>query len=395
MRCLLASAIVAVAANLAVAQERPARPLGAVVASSAAVFGTIGGVRALPDGRILVNDIEKRKLVLLDANLVVVAILADDSTGGSAPAYGGTPARLIPYEGDSTLFVAPDLLLMRVVTPRGSLGRAMAVPNSEQVWSLVSAVAGTPGFDRENHVVYRVMPPPQSPYRANGVWTVGKVPADSAPIVRASLRTRRVDTVAYTRIAPRRLVVQEAPGGKMAAVSQYNPMPVSDEWAVASDGSIAILRSRDYHVDWVAADGRLTSSPPVPFQWDRLTDDKKARLLERVSRSIALSRSSAGGAGSAPPFPVVSASELPDYVPPFGPGSVLADEDRQVWVQTSAAYPNATGAVYDVIDREGKLVDRIEIPSGRLIIGFARSGVVFLSSTGRARLIEKLLVPRR
>jgi hypothetical protein len=393
MRHLLVfMAFVASAPGMAPAQQPPVRTLRGAIATSAAAFGMIGGVRALPGGKILVNDIDKRKLVVLDAALAASSVLADDSTGGSAPAYGGSPARLIPYGGDSTLLVSPDLLSMRIISPRGTLGRAMAVPNSDQIKFLVSAVAGTPGFDQHEHLVYRVMPAPQSPYRVNNTWTIGKVPPDSAPIVRASVRTRRVDTVAYTRITPIKIVVQEAPSGKLAAMSVHNPMPVSDEWVVVSDGSIAILRSSDYHVDWVTPDGKLTSSPAVPFEWHRLTDDAKAKLIESVTHSVAVARSSVPGGAPARSFPIVAASELPDYVPPFAPGSVLADERDRIWVQTSASYANVTGAVYDVIDRQGKLVDRVEVPNDRVIVGFAGSDSVFLSSLGKARFVEEVRI---
>ena len=35
----------------------------------------------------------------------------------------------------------------------------------------------------------------------------------------------------------------------------------------ALDGSVAILRGRDYHIDWINADGSRVSSPKMPFDW--------------------------------------------------------------------------------------------------------------------------------
>ncbi|MEP6731176.1 MAG: hypothetical protein ABJE10_11085 [bacterium] len=376
--------------HLATAQEPiPIRKLGPAIATSRATFGLIGGVRELRDGRLLVNDIENRKLLVLNATLAESSTLADDSTGGSAPAYGGSPARMITYRGDSTLLVEPDLLSMQVIGPRGTLGHARAIPNAEQVKSLVSAAAGTPGFDRGDHLVYRVLPPAQQTYRANGVWTIGKESPDSAPIVRASLKARKVDTVAYTRITPAKLVVVEGPKGKMIAATAYNPLPVSDEWVVVSDGSIAILRSSDYHVDWITPDSKRSSSPRIAFDWHRLTGKEKTGMIEGVVRDVAVARSRSSGATAALPFPMVAASDLPDYTPPFARGSILADEDGRIWVQTSAIYANVTGVVYDVIDRQGRLIDRVEIPNRRLIVGFGQSGVVYLASEGTARQLEK------
>ena len=44
-------------------------------------------------------------------------------------------------------------------------------------------------------------------------------------------------------------------------------------------------------------------------------------------------------------------------------------------VPTSAI---AGGPVYDVINRKGELVDRVQIPVGRTIIGFGPTGSVYL-----------------
>jgi len=36
------------------------------------------------------------------------------------------------------------------------------------------------------------------------------------------------------------------------------------------------------------------------------------------------------------------------------------------------------GAVYDVIDRRGVVIDRIQVPPGRVIAGFGPGGVVYM-----------------
>src|SRR5438067_27149 len=87
----------------AAAQQVPnARPLGATVASIAEPFGSIATLRQLPDGRLLVNDPAKRRVILFDADLSKYTVVAD-STSATANAYSGRIAGLIPYRGDSTL----------------------------------------------------------------------------------------------------------------------------------------------------------------------------------------------------------------------------------------------------------------------------------------------------
>ena len=64
--------------------------------------------------------------------------------------------------------------------------------------------------------------------------------------------------------------------------SEINPLPVVDEWAVLSDGAVALVRGRDYHIDWVNPDGSRTSSPKIPFEWQRLSDEDKVAFIDSV-----------------------------------------------------------------------------------------------------------------
>ena len=73
----------------------------------------------------------------------------------------------------------------------------------------------------------------------------------------------------------------------------------------------------------------------------------------------------------------VSPSELPDYRPAFSNGSVRADAEGKLWVRIMSPKP-ASGPEYDVIDRTGKLVDRVVLPAGTTIVGFGAGGVVYL-----------------
>ena len=76
----------------------------------------------------------------------------------------------------------------------------------------------------------------------------------------------------------------------------------------------------------------------------------------------------------------VSVNELPDYRPPFAAaGSVRADADDNVWIRTTAKRAGAIGgAIYDVVNRKGEVVDRVQVPAGRTIVGFGKGGVVYM-----------------
>lgn len=71
----------------------------------------------------------------------------------------------------------------------------------------------------------------------------------------------------------------------------------------------------------------------------------------------------------------IDANRIADYRPAFRMGAVRADAAGNLWVRTTA--PSDAGAIYDVIDGKGVLVDRVKVPFGRVIAEFG-SGVVYL-----------------
>jgi hypothetical protein len=188
-----------------------------------------------------------------------------------------------------------------------------------------------------------------------------------------------------------------------------------------SDGSIALVRGRDYHVDWVRPDGSHESSAKIPFDWRRLSDEDKVAFIDSVKAARAriaaanpapvagaAGGASAGGNPGAPGGPpgevrimiggpgggppgagggmafggrepiFVAPSELPDYQPPFFVGAMRADVDGHLWIRTTPTRALTGGPIYDVINTKGELVDRVQIPKDRLIAGFGEGGIVYL-----------------
>src|SRR5689334_19055231 len=98
------------ATTVAGAQQQPAiRQLGPVVAKSTIFASPRLTVRALPGGRLLVNDLAGRKVVMLDSTLANVSVVAD-TTSATANAFSGRMGGLIAYRGDSSLFVDPQAM---------------------------------------------------------------------------------------------------------------------------------------------------------------------------------------------------------------------------------------------------------------------------------------------
>lgn len=426
----------------------PIRQLGPVTAVAKEPLGAVSSVRHLPDGRVLVNDIVGRRVVMFDPTLSTVTVIAD-TTSATASAYGVRPGGLIAYRGDSTLFVDPASLSMLLIDPNGKIARVMSAPRANDVGFLVGGPFGNPGFDPKGRLVYRA-PPNFAAFRPTSGGTGNRLPQfptppDSAALVRFDLATRKVDTATFFKTPKINLTVTQSPDGGIRVNNTTNPLPQGDDWALMPDGTIALVRTKDYHVDWLNSDGTITASPKIPFQWERLSDEAKVAFIDSAKVVIEKARASgqfaqgggqqiqlrpavdgaAGGAprrdgpggdaprtgsapapapngqpgtttapsggnvvtttgpgggffgGPLPPLTMVSPSELPDYKPAFAPGSTRADADGNLWVRTSQNVE--TRPVYNVINRKGELIDRVQLPANRVLVGFGPDGVVYLA----------------
>jgi len=433
----------ALASGVANAQSKgpslpPIRPLGAVTATATEKLGLVNNIRPLADGRVYVNDPMGRRVILFDAGLRAFTVVAD-SLGANGNTYGRV-AGLIPSRADTTLLVDPQSLSMLVLDPAGKVARVMSVPNAQDAMSFAGALGGS-AMDTEGRLVYRAAP--RFEFRGMGPAAGGppRIPEmpDSAAIFRIDLATRKVDTIAYIKTQKIKMNTTQDENGGVRMVSEINPLPVVDEWALVSDGSVAIVRGRDYHIDWVNADGSRTSTPKIPFEWQRLSDEDKVAFIDSVKAArermganapqIATTaggnqnrngpppgmdagspqvmifrgppgsdggRPNAGATGTAnvtPQMHFVAPSDLPDYKPVFLNGFVRADLDGNVWIRTIPTKPMAGGPVYDVVNRKGALVDRVQVPVNRSITAFGPGGVVYLTiRDGMTTKLEKATI---
>jgi hypothetical protein len=375
---LRATLLFAVCACRAEAQQLPpVHPLGSVLSVSTEPLGSVSQVRALPGGRVIVNDNTGRRVVMFDSAMKVVTVIAD-STGAAGNSYSSRLGGLIAYRGDSTLFVDPTSFSMLVIDPSGKVVRTMAVPRASDAQNLIGGPFGTPGFDGAGRLVYRSANSQALNQRRDGGDSLPPQPPDSAMIVRFDLATRTLDTVARFSIPKVGLLIVKDDKGRSVPTSIVNPMPVSDDWALLADGTIAVVRGRDYRVDFAGADRTLTSAPKVGFDWQRLSEDDKVALIDSM-KTVMIERTR--GEGSAPGvmpagLQFVSPNELPDYRPAFRQGAARGDADGNLWIRSTKIVNG--GSVYDVINRQGVLIDRIQAPPGRVIAGFGPGGVVYM-----------------
>ena len=169
---------------------------------------------------------------------------------------------------------------------------------------------------------------------------------DSVPILRANFDTRKTDTVTFVRVPKNEFATQSTPEGGTRVITKINPLPQADDWALLSDGTVAVIRVLDYHVDWYTPDGKHSASAKLPFDWKPLLDDQKAKLIDSLKAAAevytkAMAAQTQGGANRIA-FEPIAAEKLPDFYPPIRQGTTHADADGNMWIlpATSAISAN-------------------------------------------------------
>jgi hypothetical protein len=419
------------------------RPLRPVTTASPVSFSRVAQVRRLSDGRVLVNDVGQRRVLLLDSALAFIAVVLD-STAGATNGYGVGPNMLIPFTGDSSLILDRGSRSGLVVSPGGKIARVMALPAGNALLSMTSGASGDPAYsDAFGLLYYAPLARPQARPTASRP-EVRNVIGDSAMILGMNMVTRKIDTIAYLatgRGSPTFLSLD--PSGKVSTKPDRKAMvraamfPVFDDWAMTADGSLAILHSGEYRIDWLAA-GVARSSVRMPYPWQPIDDLAKQRLADSlaaeqragyettraaslrdsanraargtVNPAIAASKAAAqrlivaanaagvevsadalrlaGGGMPAPEQPIVlDPADIPDFALAFQrvAAVLLSDRDNNLWVRPKAIPDTAN--VYDIVSRAGQIVDRVVVPAGSAIVGFGSGGLVFLTS-GAARQLR-------
>lgn len=496
------------------AVQVPVRETTPVIARSAQPILAATMVRPLSDGAVLVNDAQRRRLVKFDPTLKTVTVVADTAAGALMP-YGQRPIGLLPYAGDSSLVVDASTLSLVLIDGNGKTVRVMASPRPNDINLLTSTNLGSHAFDAQGRLYYRqggaagaggpggggmaaMMfgggmdrgdrnrggqggqggagrgqtqqnragadaggPPGAAPIGGAGTGQPfggpggrGFNPAsqpDSVPIVRVDFETRKADTVTFVKVPKSESQMTRGSDGSTRLTVRINPLPQADDWALLADGTVAVMRVLDYHVDYYRPDGSHAASEKLPFDWKRITDEEKTKLVDSLAtmaKAASERMGQGGGGGFRMNFEPIAAEKLPDYYPPVRQGSSIADRNGNLWVipttsnlsaqlaQTfmgstrgmgggppmggqpaggagragvaprdssrqgpppaammamMGAMANQPPLVYDVVSPAGKLIERVKMPPGRQIVGFGPDGLLFVTAReGRQLYLETL-----
>jgi hypothetical protein len=376
------------------AQTIPLRKLTQVVATDSGALAGFLGLRPLANGSVMVNDATNYRLIVFDSTLSRPARFADNE--GAPNRYGTSQGVLMSYLADTILLFDFDATAFVVIDPTPRVVRSMALARAQDRIAIGGGWQGAQGFDPAGRFVFRTVrsqprEPPAVSVGVSGTITTS-VRRDSFAIMRVDPANGAVDTVGIGAVAvTKRVYMSMGSARGPVSTNAINPLPQPDEWTMLPDGTIAIVRGIDYHIDWIAPNGMKTSTPKMPFDWRRVTEEEKLKMIDSTKKA-------AEARAAAPPLPrpanspfppnplpriptqIVDASELPDYYPPIRGGTVKADRDGNVWILPTTSRLSTGGLVYDVVNRKGEIIERVELPAGRNIAGFARGGIIYMSS---------------
>lgn len=384
------------------------RTLSRPEATTLLPFGAVESVRAMNRGKVLVNDSTKRQLVLLDSTFGAFSVVLDSaSTAGLR--YGSTGAALVPYLADSTLFRDVSTQQYFVIDPSGEIASRFqkSIPGALGISTITPK-----GFDLDGNAIMPGLPP------FNMRPSNETLMMSDKPILRANFAAQRYEQLTRIKAAPMQAMsFSSGADGTRRVKRTVNPLSIADDWMVLSDGTVAVVRVNDYRVEMFDANGKRLSSTKLSYEKRRLTDNDKRQLIDSAEAAFkqqlvdpassenanaafvaqlgSISRDSmqkmikkGNGSFTVTPkssnspeseFSSVPLKEISDYLPPFQIGELRADLDANLWIATNNASDVSAGEImYDVVNKEGTLTNRVRVPAGRTIVGFGHDGAIYL-----------------
>lgn len=323
-------------------------------------------LRELRDGRVLVTDMDERRLLLYDfAGGTAVAAARQ----GGGPLEFQIPGALFA-SGDTTLM--PDLMLRRflILGPAGvPLGTRPMLQSTDDILAVVRAGAIT-AIDARGRLYSETR---------GMAMKEGQMPimSDTVALVRWTRYGVKGETLATRFDKSPTPQMSGTPASSIKLRLPLVPFVARDLWQIFASGRVVVLRASDYHSEWIEPDGKRTNGPRIPSVPVPVTaaDRERLRKITRdgyergMKMGMAMARSS-----TTEPMPKISFDldeppEWPKFKPPFvrafgAPGDF-------VWVATSSTVTENV-ITYDVLDSRGTLVKRVRFPKDVALLGFGR-----------------------
>jgi hypothetical protein len=341
--------------------------LGEPSAVFAEDFGTIQTVREVAGG-VLVADPLGGALYLVDMDAGTRTVIG---TEGQGPGEYLQPDAVWPLPGDSTLLV--DLGNGRMITLGPDLEFGPTSPLSAGSPRSGGMVVAIPQAVDGNGNVY-----------ARSMGGMGAQLPDSGSVLRIERGALTFESVATFKLEDRTRTTSGSADNQNVSI-QSVPLSPEDSWGVASDGSVVVARSDDYHIEWLSPDGTVTGGTAVPFdpiaigsaekeEWSRARGQSGGGIGIRIEMNDGAMQTSfaRGGMGDGEDENL-DQYDWPETKPPFYAGRLVVDSQDRVWVRRHVeAGENTT---YDVFNRSAELVATYALPNNKLIVGFGTASV--------------------
>jgi hypothetical protein len=304
-------------------------------------FTKIVGIKELRDRRVVLVDEIERLILVLDSALANGQPVGRE---GAGPGEYRVPSRMFSLTGDSSAVLD---------TPNR---RLLVLSSDAEPAGVVNFAAGI-GTLRGSDARGRFYSAWQGAVRR---WTPSAETLDtvaSYPVVR-NPRSR------------------EVAGVRVTSAEDIDPFRARTLWAVAPDGSVAVVHPDPYRVEVFGNDGSRTEGPVIPVEAVRVTEGHKEQWRKETSRPSTVTTVTRGAA--APTYrtmvtPTVEPSHWSEYLPPFLRDAATFAPDGRLWVQRSA--PADAPPIFDVFDSKGVRVGQITLPPGRELIGFGKNAL--------------------
>lgn len=342
-------------------------------ATASEEFTLLGSARELADGRVLVNDAREGRVVVLDLK---AGTAAQVGRKGAGPGEYGMAAPLRPMGGDSSLML--DILARRWLIFDGAKIVTTIPPDAPII---LATKGGAAGADGRGNVWFEVRPNSfDEKTTPAGTSEVGA--KDSSLVVRASMATGKLDTVAKTRVAIQRVTVIRDGDGNFKGVSWASPpLAVGEQAALFPDGWFAIARLDPYRVDWIAPDGRVTRGRSLGLPVIQMSEREKDAYIERRNAANAANAGRGGNAGGRAGTPAALLrdaqdlrNQFPAVFPPFTPAGLIAAGDGHLLllkpVSADFLLPR-----YDIVDRAGRLVGTLTLSKGERVLAVSKKSI--------------------
>lgn len=362
----------------------PVRALGSPEA--ALILGTpmAPSFRVISDGRALMSDSYNRRLAMIDPTMTTITTIFDAQTPPPLTYAAGRVA-LIAGRGDTTLMFDNNTRGYRVLDANGKAVRRLGIVDANLLRGLSYPGETPAALDAEGRLVYvqprNALDRPMSGFQPQ---------PDSFMVTRIRLDRQGWDSLTAVKMGGTTIVVDTTVRPPVATMT----MPVissGDAWTMTPSGTIAIVRSKDFHVEWIESNGTRRRSPPVPWTWHRYTKLEKdsimrgrtatgANVVTRVADANGNPPSSASALAQINRGFITRVDTVPDVAPAFATMSALSDNAGNIWVRLGARVygPDvAAPSVYGVLDSSGQMIDRLSFPERSQVVGFGAIGTVY------------------